>query len=244
LSPWAAIEAISPGESVLIASDFDGTLAPLIDDPDRSTVDPGAGQALMELAALPGVNVAIVSGRSRPQLVGFFPPGAPFIFIGEHGNDTGAEIGSDPNENSDIAAHLRHTAEGLPGSWVEAKRHSAALHYRLSDPAAAEPVVSELVEWAGTIQGARVMRGKMILEIAVAARDKGDAVDALRRDLKPDRTVFIGDDVTDESVFGRMPAGDIGIKVGPGDTDALYRVADIADVSKVLAGITRRLAPG
>lgn len=241
MSPWAAIEAISPGERVIVASDFDGTLAPLVDDPGASELDPVAGPALLRLAGLPGVTVAIVSGRARPQLIGFFPPGSPFLFIGEHGNDSGPGGDTAATVPPEMADRLRSSAQELPGSWVEEKGHSVAIHYRKADPAEAERVVAPLTMWAEGLDHVTVMSGKKILEISTGSRNKGDAVESLRQDLSPDRVIFLGDDVTDETVFIRLLPGDIGIKVGPGESAAGFRVAGIGDVGPILVELGRRL---
>jgi trehalose 6-phosphate phosphatase len=70
--------------------------------------------------------------------------------------------------------------------------------------------------------------------MAVVQVSKGAAIDTLRERLGADAVLFVGDDVTDETAFVRMQAGDVGIKVGEGDTAAGYRVGTPEDVTAVL----------
>jgi trehalose 6-phosphate phosphatase len=68
----------------------------------------------------------------------------------------------------------------------------------------------------------------------VISTDKGEAVDILREQHDADAVVFFGDDVTDEKAFRRLRGSDIGIKVGPGETHAAYRVETPDDVGTAL----------
>lgn len=81
---------------------------------------------------------------------------------------------------------------------------------------------------------AQVTDGKAVKEFAVIHTDKGQAVDILRDQHDASAVVFLGDDVTDEKAFRRMRDGDIGVKVGPGDTAAAYRVDEPQDVAEAL----------
>jgi trehalose 6-phosphate phosphatase len=87
---------------------------------------------------------------------------------------------------------------------------------------------------AATAWDAHVTAGKAVLEFAVISTDKGEAVDILRDETAATAVVFLGDDVTDEKAFRRMRDGDIGIKVGPGETAAAYRVESPDDVTATL----------
>ena len=69
-----------------------------------------------------------------------------------------------------------------------------------------------------------------MLEFAVITTDKGEAIDIMRDRDDATAVVFFGDDVTDEKAFRRMRDGDVGVKVGPGDTLAGFRVESPDDV--------------
>lgn len=76
-----------------------------------------------------------------------------------------------------------------------------------------------------------------MLEFAVVSTDKGHAVDVLRDQIGATAVLFLGDDVTDEKAFRRMRDGDVGVKVGPGDTAAAFRVEAPDDVADALAHV-------
>ncbi|MGO2586185.1 MAG: trehalose-phosphatase, partial [Brachybacterium tyrofermentans] len=76
--------------------------------------------------------------------------------------------------------------------------------------------------------------GKEVVEFSVVHTSKGAAIDALARASAADAWLYLGDDVTDESVFARLGDRDVGIKVGEGDTAAGYRVAGTDEVAAAL----------
>jgi trehalose 6-phosphate phosphatase len=79
-----------------------------------------------------------------------------------------------------------------------------------------------------------VTTGKAVLEFAVISTDKGEAVDILRDEHDASAEVFFGDDVTDEKAFVRLRESDLGVKVGPGETAASYRIDSPEDVAEAL----------
>ena len=221
--------------ALLLAVDFDGTLAPLVDDPDAVTGDPMAMTLLADLAGRPGVTVAIVSGRTRADLGRFVGLGPPVRLIGEHGNDLGGGADLDDGVLARIEDRFGEAADALPGSFVERKRRTVAFHHRRADHEEGERVAAALADWALGLPEVVVTVGKKVVEAAVDSVHKGDAIDSLRAELPDGPVVFVGDDTTDEHAFRALQEGDVGIKVGPGSTAADYRVADIAGVVEVLA---------
>jgi len=85
--------------------------------------------------------------------------------------------------------------------------------------------------------GVESTEGKAVLEMAVVQVSKGAAIDTLRGRLGADAVLFVGDDVTDETAFARLRPGDVGVKVGEGDTAAQFRVDSPDDVTKVLEAL-------
>ena len=106
--------------------------------------------------------------------------------------------------------------------------HKPAIH-RGEEAAAAR---RRLEQWARSRNDVRVMTGKDIIELSVAGVTKGSFVEDLLADY--DGVVFIGDDTTDETVFEILRPTDIGIKVGEGQTAALFRVSDVTAVVDAL----------
>ncbi|KAA0116840.1 trehalose-phosphatase [Mycolicibacterium sp. P9-22] len=220
---------------LLVTSDFDGTLAPIVNNPADARPLPAAAAALEELAGLPDTVAALISGRALSVLRELSGLSAGVQAVGSHGAefDTGFAHDIDTALLAEIAETLNSIAAGRPGVMVETKPASVALHVRNAsdaDGAAALALATEAAEsW-----DAHTTAGKAVLEFAVIVTDKGEAVDILRNRCAATAVVFLGDDVTDEKAFRRMRDGDIGIKIGPGETLADFRVDSPADVAAVL----------
>lgn len=225
------VDVVMAHDRVLVGTDFDGVLAPIVETPDLAVPDPRAVALLTELAGREGVRVAVVSGRHRADLalrLGEIP-GA--VLVGEHGNDVGQEAAASP-VLAEARALMRELRESMPAATVEDKPRSVTFHTRRLDRPQAHAARRALETWVDQHPGISLLEGKEVFELTVATRTKGDAIDELGRDC--DATVFFGDDVTDESVFGKLTSRDLGIKVGPGETAARYRVDDVDGVVAVL----------
>jgi trehalose 6-phosphate phosphatase len=226
---------------LLVASDFDGTLAPIVSNPADARPLPGAAEALRALAGLPSTTVALVSGRALETLrtLSSMPPAVHLV--GSHGAelDTGFSQPIDEELLDRIIAGLTEIAADRPGVTVEPKPASVALHVRNASAAdgraALDAAHAAAPEW-----DAELTEGKSVLEFAVISTDKGEAIDIIRDSDDATAVVFFGDDVTDEKAFRRMRDGDVGVKVGPGDTLAAYRVESPDDVEAALVYLARQ----
>ena len=109
------------------------------------------------------------------------------------------------------------------GAWLEYKPASVVIHVREADRTLAERAIAAVENLASMIDGAHVKHGHMVCELLARTGSKGETITELREPGQP--VVFLGDDVTDESVFEAMVDGDLGIRVGDGDTAAGYRLA-------------------
>ncbi|HEU4318867.1 MAG TPA: trehalose-phosphatase [Acidimicrobiia bacterium] len=230
-----ALQEIMASRRVLLGLDFDGTLAPLVDDPDLARADPGAETLLETLADAGSVDVLILSGRAHADLsarVGTLPG---VTLVGEHGNDSGQS--HEPVDFDDLDHLLAATEADTPGSRVEHKPNSRAFHTRNSPADAAAMAQDALRAWASGREGVRVLAGKDILELTIAESSKGDVIAGAFDEY--DGVIYIGDDTTDETVFDVLRPHDIGIKVGEGETAARFRVPDVDAVVQVLETITR-----
>jgi trehalose 6-phosphate phosphatase len=255
LDAITALAALDGEGPVLVASDFDGVLAPLVDDPSASRPTPGASAALDRLAALPPerARTALVSGRNLAALAELSGPPAGVLLVGSHGAERGAVQASGAVETLPFSLEpaqadaLRAVSDGLEaiaapvdGAWVEHKPSAAVLHTRRCTPEDAREAVSAAVELGASLP-VHTMRGKDVVEIAVVETSKGQAIDALRAELGAVAVVYLGDDVTDERAFAVLHEGDLGVKVGPGETVARVRVATPDDAAEVLAVLAEQL---
>jgi len=225
----------------LIGVDVDGTLAPIVARPEDSRLAPQALNALDQLANRPGAMVAVVSGRPLADLRHKFEIPASVMLLGSHG----AEIGSDVTERTDEEQHdidaalatLEAVSRRLPGSWIEPKPFAVALHVRQADPVQSSVALAELELALRASPNLTIHRGHMVLEVAVRPTSKVDAFGMLRNRLEPATTVFVGDDHSDEKVFGSLDPTDIGVKVGVGPTVATHRLSAPDDVVAFLLAL-------
>ncbi|WP_109471770.1 trehalose-phosphatase [Ornithinimicrobium cavernae] len=231
---------------ILVAMDFDGTLAPLVDEPMDARALPGSSELLSGLAALADTLVAIVSGRDLATLRELSGMGEPLVLIGSHGVEGShypTAPGADTAERARFEALDEDLAEMIrahPLARIERKPHSLVLHTRgLSDQdaeAAVRAAEAVLTRHTGLV----VTPGKGVLEMATQHVGKGTALHDLAREREVDAVLFVGDDVTDEEAFAVLPPPHVTIKVGSGDTVATHRVADEADVQLVLRELLAR----
>lgn len=231
--------------TLLVACDYDGTLAPFVDDPTRAVPAAGALDALGALAALPGTTVALLSGRNRDALASVSGASAPVVLVGSHGSEW--EGGFDtPLDDDEVAllarvrSGLEEIASGTPRAHIEDKPTAAVLHVRpVEDPDLREKAMGEAMSGPAALDGVYVTEGKNVVEIAVREASKGAAIEKLVEQTGAEIAVFIGDDVTDERGFDRLRDQDVGVKVGDGRTTAEYRVADIPAVVALLDELAR-----
>lgn len=236
----AALDAVAATPRLLVTSDFDGTLAPIVNNPADARALPAAAAALVTLSALEATDVALVSGRALAVLRELASMPAVVHLIGSHGAelDTGFSQQVDTALLDRITLALNEIALRYPGVAVETKPASVALHVRNAAATDGEAALAAALD-AAADWDAETTAGKAVLEFAVITTSKGSAIDALRRRLDSTAVVFLGDDVTDEKAFARLGSGDVGVKVGAGDTAARYRVDSPDDVADVLAYLAR-----
>lgn len=203
-----------PTPDAALFLDVDGTLLDIAARPDGVVVPASLRHALEGLERRLGGAVALVSGRAIADLDGLFAP-LHLRASGVHG----AELRFDPTSDVRIAAEhllpealtrsIRRLAAAYPGTLVEDKRFSVAVHYR-ADPAAG-PLLCAAIEALLSEplgEGCRLLPGHMVFEVKRAGFDKGSAVDAFleRAPFTGRRPIFIGDDVTDLPGFDRAQA--------------------------------------
>lgn len=215
---------------LLVASDYDGVLAPIVTDPAAAVPLPGAVEVLAGLARLPDTTVAAVSGRARADLATVSGLPGSVLLVGGHGSEFGPDGPAlDPAQaalRKRAEAALRELAATHAGVRVEAKPASVVLHTRAADRATAATVAEAALTGPGAWPGVYVTTGKEVVELSVVETHKGTAVTALRDRYAVDAVLFLGDDVTDENAFQVLREPDVGVKVGSGETAARFRVPD------------------
>jgi trehalose 6-phosphate phosphatase len=231
----AALRSVARVPQLLVTSDFDGTLAPIVNHPGDARPLPSAAAALCALAELPATTAALVSGRALRDLAALSDMPDTVHLVGSHGAefDTGFSREIDETLLQTIADALSAIAARHPGVTVEPKRASVALHVRNAAPADAEAALAA-AQAAAESWDAETTAGKAVLEFAVITTDKGEAIDILRDRDAATAVVFFGDDVTDEKAFLRLRDRDVGVKVGAGETAAQFRVGTPEDVATAL----------
>ena len=239
----AALRRAARASRLLVACDYDGTLAPIVGDPSAAVPYDPAVDALADLARHAGVGSVIISGRSVDTLLGFVGARAGIELIGDHGARL---VGTDPTAArtvGEVTKELEAIAEKFEGASVEPKPLGAAFHYR---HVAQSEAAADAARTVGARDDVRVLEGKKVVEIMVGHGDKGSAISQVRTRNDYERVVFFGDDVTDEDVFAVLDLQDVGVKVGRGVTGATHRVGDPKEVAEALEilGSARRLLAG
>ncbi|RUQ97685.1 trehalose-phosphatase [Labedella endophytica] len=239
----AALQRLAETDVLLVALDFDGNISVHVDDPQAAGPLPEAAEAIEALSALNRTSVALVSGRAIDSLIAVSGAGDHILLAGSHGAEYRMEVGAPPlsltaDELADVerlGAILREVASRHPGTAVETKPAGHALHLRNADDDVALDAQHDVRRRVlASLPGVTARPGKDVEEFSVMAATKGDAIERIRAYVDASATFYSGDDVTDEDAFRALHDGDVGVKVGPGDTLAPFRVPAPTDMALVL----------
>ncbi len=203
--------------------DIDGTLLDLMPTPREVWVPPGLAKTLSRLYRRTGGALALVSGRSLNDIDLIFAPDQ-FPAVGGHGAEMRLEADADavaahaPPLDKELKRRLAAIARLSPGILLEDKGYSLALHYRLA-PHAEKAIYEAVSLIRADLPDApiEVLPGKQVCEIKHPGFTKASGVRELMSHppFKGRKPFFIGDDVTDETVFAIMPdLGGIAFSVG------------------------------
>jgi len=250
-----ALTRVAASDRLLVALDFDGTLAPLEDEPMKARALPAAAAAVAALAALPDTPVAFVSGRSLHDLreIAEHADDAQIFLAGSHGAEfwVPGEGLLETDDDADAPAlrdELRNemTAQvgGLDGVWVEPKTFGFGIHTRVAsdeDAQTARDAADRLVQERAPHWRRRT--GHNIVEYSFRHEGKDSAIASLRERLGATAVLFAGDDITDEDALASLGAEDLGIRVGDGETAASVRVGSIQELAAAL-GLLARMRAG
>jgi trehalose 6-phosphate phosphatase len=199
----------------LLALDFDGTLAPVQADPDRSRPAPGALEAIGALAAR-GARIAVVTGRDALTVLrlGRFDTVPGLLIEGIYGAETwaGGELASPPTPAAIEAARaqLPDVLDAVPADpavWIEDKRLSLVVHARrAADPDAALDRVREPVAALAATVGLQTHDGRQVIELRLPGFDKGRALRHAAERTGAHIVLYVGDDLGDVPAFKEIHA--------------------------------------
>jgi len=199
----------------LIGTDFDGTLAPIVADPQAARALPGAVPALRRLAGAVGT-LAVITGRPAAEAVAYggldAVPG--LIVLGHYGWQRwqDGELTGPPSPPAVQAARqalpgLLRQAGAPDGTWVEDKGHALAVHTRrTADPDAALGLLRGPLDNLAERTGLAAEPGRMVIELRPAGVDKGSALTGLVRERGAAAVLFCGDDLGDLAAFAAVRA--------------------------------------
>ncbi len=259
LERWPELASRFARGAPMVFLDFDGTLAPIVEDPDEAR--PGAAMlnVLRRLAAR--VPTAVVSGRERSDVAARVGVEG-VVYAGSHGFDIdGLAPGDGPSLQvgggriepliARTAETLRTATAAISGVRVEDKGWAVAVHYRQVDPARVPEVEAAVRAAAAGSDELRMTEGKKVFEVRPTVDwDKGRAVrwllDAVEPGDRPRIPLYIGDDVTDEDAFLALGDSGVGIVVlrDPRPTAARYSLRDPGEVRAFLERLAELVEEG
>jgi trehalose 6-phosphate phosphatase len=257
MEPRAAVDSpeyaalVAAGDHLLVALDFDGTLAPIVDDPQTAVIHEEAPEVLVGLAAQVRA-VAVLTGRPARQVLALGgldevgdaigESGSELVVLGQYGNErwsSHARRVVSPKPPAGLASligelpRLLRRAEASE-AWIEEKGLAVAVHTRrMADPRAAFDRLLPVLTEAAEARHLTVEPGRMVIEIRSSGMDKGMALRHVVEEYDARAVMFVGDDLGDVPAFeavrdlraGGMPA----LLVCSG-SDEESRLHDLADV--------------
>ncbi|HEU4667221.1 MAG TPA: trehalose-phosphatase [Arthrobacter sp.] len=237
-----AIRRIAGTEHLLVAMDFDGTMAPIVGRAGDARPLPRSAAAFAGLAVLPRTTTALISGRALASLRAVASPPVDTLLIGSHGAEAWLGPGStgltlDDGQKTllaEVRTILEDIAREAPGTMLEDKPAGVVLHTRLASDDVAEDAVAAARSLLQDRKGVFLKDGKRVLETSVVNASKGEGVTFLRQITGATGVLFAGDDTTDEDALARLEPGDVGVKVGLDFTQAEYRVEAPVHVAELL----------
>jgi trehalose 6-phosphate phosphatase len=238
------LQAIAQVPILLVASDYDGTLAPIVGEPASARPHREAIVALRMLASLPQTQVAVISGRALRDLAALTGLPEDVHLVGSHGSEFEVDFAGSLSEEAtklrqEIETELAAIAAVAgDGFLIETKPASVAFHYRNAAADHAARALRAIEEGPAALDGVYIKHGKKVIELGVVPTSKGAALEAIRRRVGASAVLFFGDDRTDEDAFSTLTGPDVAVKVGEGETAAPYRISVHEDVARILARVS------
>ena len=231
----------------LILLDYDGTLVPFVDNPEKAVPKAEVMEILKAISENSLNEVVIISGRDRNTLLNWFKT-LDVGLIAEHGvwikerSGETRKLEQLSNEwKKEILPLLELFSDRTPGSFIEEKPYSLVWHYRKTEPILGTLRANELKDdlvYLTSNLGLAVFEGKKVIEIKNAIINKGRAAEIWLRKKRWDFILAIGDDKTDEDLFEALPTTAYSIKVGIGSSKAHFNLFSQNEVLPLLRKCT------
>ncbi|WEK59620.1 MAG: trehalose-phosphatase [Candidatus Microbacterium colombiense] len=247
--PDADLSAVAATERLVVALDFDGTASPLVPDPMAARALPEVAAQVARLSAMPNTVVAYVSGRSLHDLreITEHTDDSPIVLAGSHGaqywfpGEGEADATGEATEDGAREAlwdAARPIIERHEGAEFEPKTFGMGVHTRRADAAVEKAVFAEIDALvAERFPHWRRRAGHRVLEFSSRTEGKDAAMAVLRDRFGATGIVFAGDDVTDEDAMRVLGDGDLGVRVGPGESVAAIRVDNPQEMARLLEAL-------
>ncbi|GGF53293.1 trehalose 6-phosphate phosphatase [Marmoricola endophyticus] len=212
-------DVVAHASGLVVGMDFDGTLAPIVEDPAAATILPGTGDLLVDLAESVSA-LAVITGRPARQVlalggleevgVAVGQHGRVLHVLGQYGNERWSSVDrrilspQPPRGLSTFESRLpgllrRYDAEG---AYVEDKGLAVGIHTRrLDDPRGAFDRLLDPVRGLAEELGLQVEPGRLVIEVRAPGTDKGAAVRRLVEQVGAQAFCFVGDDLGDVAAF-------------------------------------------
>ncbi|OGX19302.1 MAG: trehalose-phosphatase [Omnitrophica WOR_2 bacterium RBG_13_44_8b] len=254
-SKWDELREGLIGNHIYLFIDYDGTLTPIAECPDKAVILEDMRNLLRDLSSQPGCSVGIISGRALrdiKRMVGL----EGIIYAGNHGLEIeGPKIKFESQISPRLLSIIRNLKQELTdklskikGVFVEDKDVTLSIHYRLaarSGYLSARKIIEKAIQPFLTVNKIRVSYGKKVIELKPqVAWNKGRVVEWLlaRQEFilggRPVIPIYLGDDVTDEDAFGMLKNKGLTIYIGrPKKSQAKYYLQDTREVFEFLKKI-------
>jgi trehalose 6-phosphate phosphatase len=232
----ASVLAHFAGSNVLVALDYDGTLAPIVSTPRLARMRARTRKLLVAVAER--YPCVVISGRSRDDVAGRIDSVPVWHVSGNHGLEPWGQDDAYVPRVREWVERLRFRLAGHDGVEVEDKTYSIAVHYRKARHK--RRAMRAVAEAARALRGARIIGGNQALNIVPrGAPNKGVALERARRLLVCDTAIYVGDDETDEDAFAAgRPDRLLSIRIGPArKSRARYRLKDQREIDRFLQAL-------
>lgn len=251
LENFDELKKLAKGRVLTLFMDYDGTLTPIVNNPDHAYLSVETRKAIQELAML--FPTAIISGRGRAKVEEFVQL-AELYYAGSHGMDIAAPkfsnvtLAFQPAAQyesliQEVTKRLREVTSHIQGSSIEDNKYCVSIHFRNCHQDSYEEILKLVENIVEQEPDLHITRGRKVLEVRPRVNwDKGSALVHLLSMLGiPENEVFclyIGDDRTDEDAFRVLVDRGIGAgilvssKVKP--TKGIWTVRDPCEVTKLL----------